>query len=116
MVLHGVGATHHDFNGVHGPLSESFEVLSVDLPGHGESPSSRVQPTVAALSDAIEAHLDAVASAAVHVLGNSLGGRLALELAIRGRALFGGGSVPFGPAPLPNVSPRAQCCRARASS
>jgi pimeloyl-ACP methyl ester carboxylesterase len=98
LLLHGVGATHHDFNRVHGPLSETFEVLSVDLPGHGESPRLASKPTVAALTDAVESHLDACGIDLVHVLANSLGGRLAIELAIRGRALSVVAVAPFGPA------------------
>jgi pimeloyl-ACP methyl ester carboxylesterase len=42
---------------------------------------------VQALTDILEADLDAHGLRRVHVLGNSLGGRLALELARRGRAL-----------------------------
>jgi pimeloyl-ACP methyl ester carboxylesterase len=44
-------------------------------------------PTVSALADAVEADLAELGVGRVHVLGNSLGGRLALELAVRGRAL-----------------------------
>jgi pimeloyl-ACP methyl ester carboxylesterase len=45
-----------------------------------------VRPTVAAITDAVERTLDAQDMGRVHVLGNSLGARVALELARRGRA------------------------------
>jgi pimeloyl-ACP methyl ester carboxylesterase len=41
---------------------------------------------VAAFADAVEADLDTLGLGQVHVLGSSFGARLALELAIRGRA------------------------------
>lgn len=98
LLLHGIGGTHHDFSEVHESLRDDFEVQSVDLPGHGASPRLDAKPTVAALTDAIESHLDAWGMDAVHVLGNSLGGRLAIELAIRGRARSVVAVAPFGPA------------------
>jgi pimeloyl-ACP methyl ester carboxylesterase len=101
LLLHGVGATHADFTQVRGPLEECFYVLSIDLPGHGRSPRLDRPPTVAALTDVIEDHLDETGLDAVHVLGNSLGGRLAFELAARGRARSVVAIAPFGPAPPP---------------
>jgi pimeloyl-ACP methyl ester carboxylesterase len=44
-------------------------------------------PTAAALADAIEGELDRLGVAQFHVAGYSLGARVALELATRGRAL-----------------------------
>jgi pimeloyl-ACP methyl ester carboxylesterase len=44
-----------------------------------------VAPTAAALADAIERELDELGVADFHVAGCSLGGRVALELATRGR-------------------------------
>ena len=69
-------------------LAEHFDVISVDLPGHGGSPIGDVwQPTVAALTDAVEADLDARGLGRVHVFGNSLGARIGIELAARRRTL-----------------------------
>lgn len=87
LLLHGIGSTSDDFAAVRPMLEESFDVLAPDLAGHGESPKLAAIPTVAALADALEADLDELGVGRVHVLGNSLGGRLALELAVRGRAL-----------------------------
>jgi len=87
LLLHGIGATKDDFSELIPRLAEHFEVLAVDLPGHGSSPMLEVRPTVAAITDAIIADLDARGLDRVHVLGNSLGGRIALEMATRGRAL-----------------------------
>lgn len=86
LLLHGLGTNRRDFDSVVPLLSETFDVIAVDLPGQGEARPLGDRPTVAALATALEADLDARGLDRVHVLGNSLGGRLALELARRGRA------------------------------
>ncbi len=87
LLLHGFGSTAGDFAALIPTLCGEFEVLAVDLPGHGSSEMIADRPSVAALTDAVEADLDAHGLDRVHVLGNSLGGRIAIELARRGRAL-----------------------------
>ena len=86
LLLHGLGTTRHDFDRIVPLLAEHFDVLSVDVPGQGEAGAVPGRPTVATLVDALEADLDARGLNRVHVLGNSLGARLALELGQRGRA------------------------------
>lgn len=86
LLLHGIGSTHDDFARVRPRLDAAYATLAPDLPGHGRSAPLRERPTVAAVADAIEADLDASGVGRTHVLGNSLGARLALELARRGRA------------------------------
>jgi pimeloyl-ACP methyl ester carboxylesterase len=86
LLLHGMGSSRRDFTAVADLLAEHFDVLDVDLPGVGRSPALERRPTVAAITDAVEQTLDAQGVGAVHVLGNSLGARVALELAVRGRA------------------------------
>src|SRR5215218_4013886 len=87
VLLHGIGTTRDDFVPVRAQLAAEYEVLTVDLPGHGQSPSLRARPTVSALTDIVGADLDALGHPRVHLLGNSLGARIALELARRRRAL-----------------------------
>jgi pimeloyl-ACP methyl ester carboxylesterase len=87
LLIHGIGSTREDFTAVRPLLEEHFEVLAPDLPGHGSSSRHPGRATVSGLADALEADLDALEVGRVHILGNSLGGRLALELAARGRAL-----------------------------
>lgn len=86
LLLHGFGSTHDDFAPLVDDLATIFDVLAVDLPGHGGSPALPTRPTVAALTDAVEATLDAAGVGRCHVLGNSLGARIAIELARRDRA------------------------------
>ena len=86
LLLHGIGTTRADFGAIVPRLAEHYDVLAMDLPGHGESPALERRHTVAALAQAVAADLEARGLDRVHVLGNSLGGRIALELARRGRA------------------------------
>jgi pimeloyl-ACP methyl ester carboxylesterase len=96
VLLHGIGSTHADFATLRPELDASFAVHAPDLPGQGASAALAGPPTVAALADALEADLDALGLRRVHVLGNSLGARLALELACRGRALSVVAIAPSG--------------------
>jgi pimeloyl-ACP methyl ester carboxylesterase len=96
LLLHGMGSSSRDFTAVLPELRARFDVLNVDLPGVGRSAHLERRPTVAALTDAVEHTLDAEGVGRVHVLGNSLGARIALELARRGRALSVVAIAPSG--------------------
>jgi pimeloyl-ACP methyl ester carboxylesterase len=86
LLLHGIGSTHDDFAALRPRLDAEYRVLAPDLPGHGRSAALPHRPTVAAIADAVTADLDELGIDRVHVLGNSIGARIALELAARGRA------------------------------
>ena len=63
-------------------------MILVDLPGHGESPplETRGRTVAQTLVAEITGFLDERGLTRPHLAGNSLGGRLALEAAVRGRA------------------------------
>jgi pimeloyl-ACP methyl ester carboxylesterase len=88
-LLHGVGESAVGWQPVQDALSDDFDVIAFDLPGFGRSPAlpPGVAPTAAALADAIERELDRLGVAEFHIAGYSLGARVALELATRGRTL-----------------------------
>ncbi len=85
VLLHGLGGDWRTWAPVLGALERHHEVLALDLPGHGAAAPLSRRPTVAAVTDAVEAELDGLGIDRPHVAGNSVGGRYALELAIRGR-------------------------------
>jgi pimeloyl-ACP methyl ester carboxylesterase len=104
LLLHGMGSSRRDFAPLLPALSADFEVVALDLPGSGRSPHLEQRPTVAAITDAVESTLNAQGLGTVHVLGNSLGARVALELARRGRARS---VVAIAPSGLNVLSERA---------
>jgi len=89
VLLHGVGESVAGWRPVHEALSGSYDVIAVDLPGFGGSanlPQGQA-PSASAMADAVEAEMDHLGVGQFHVAGYSLGGRIALELAGRGRVL-----------------------------
>jgi pimeloyl-ACP methyl ester carboxylesterase len=88
-LLHGVGESAVGWQPVQEALGDDYDVIAFDLPGFGRSPAlpPGVAPTAAALADAVERELDRLGVAQSHVAGYSLGARVALELATRGRTL-----------------------------
>jgi pimeloyl-ACP methyl ester carboxylesterase len=96
LLIHGLGTGSDDWAVLAPRLARTYRVLSVDLPGHGRSPALSEKPSVPALADVLEHDLDALGLDRVHVLGNSLGARLALELAARRRALSVVALAPSG--------------------
>jgi len=87
LLIHGLGLSWRSWKPVLPMLTAVHDVVALDLPGFGTAPPlADGPPTVAALTDAIEAELDRAELGRVHVAGNSLGGWIALELGRRGRA------------------------------
>jgi pimeloyl-ACP methyl ester carboxylesterase len=96
LLIHGLGTSSDDWAVLAPRLARTYRVLTVDLPGHGTSPALFENPSVPAIADVLERDLDAQGLTRVHLLGNSLGGRLALELAARKRALSVVALAPSG--------------------
>ena len=86
VCLHGFLDTWRTWELVLPALERRHDVLAVTLAGHAGGPPLTVEPSAAALADAVERAMDDAGFGAAHLVGNSLGGYLALELAARGRA------------------------------
>jgi pimeloyl-ACP methyl ester carboxylesterase len=88
VLLHGIGHRRQAWDAVLDRLTPHRDVIAVDLPGHGESPPLDLGrgSAIEALDDAIAGLLDQLGLDRPHVAGNSLGGRLALEAGVAGRA------------------------------
>lgn len=88
VLIHGVGHTWRGWKPMLPELERRFDVLAVDLPGHGHSPAlpAGTDSTPEALADAVEREMIGAGFDNAHLAGNSLGGWIALELARRGRA------------------------------
>ena len=86
MLLHGFSDTWRTWQLVLPALERRHDVLALTLPGHaGGAPLPDPLSTDAVL-DALERTLDDQGMGRAHIVGNSLGGHLALRLAARGRA------------------------------
>ncbi|HEY1516735.1 MAG TPA: alpha/beta fold hydrolase, partial [Solirubrobacteraceae bacterium] len=88
VLLHGINASWRVWRPVLGALEAQHEVLALTLPGHrGGPPLNGFDPvSIKALADGVEDMLDAAGIDTAHLVGNSLGGWLAVELGRRGHA------------------------------
>jgi pimeloyl-ACP methyl ester carboxylesterase len=99
VLIHGFTATWRCWLPVLAELVPRFEVIAPTLHGHdggGELPPRDVPHSIAHAADFLERHLDELGVGTAHLVGNSLGGALALELAKRGRAHSVVGISPAG--------------------
>jgi pimeloyl-ACP methyl ester carboxylesterase len=83
LLLHGLGATKASFLPTLDALAPGYRAIGVDLPGFGDSD----KPLFGAydppyFAQAMTALLDALELDSAHVVGNSMGGRVALELGL----------------------------------
>jgi pimeloyl-ACP methyl ester carboxylesterase len=103
LLLHGLGCSIREFRAVLPQLADRYDVLALDLPGHGGSPAfpRGMRPDITALTDAVQQELDGQGIGRPNVLGVSLGGRIALELARRQRARSVVAIGPLGPVTPP---------------
>ena len=82
VLVHGLGSAGTIWKSLIPKLLPHFSVITVDLPGHGDSPihdSENVDPK--SLASAIVREVESTLSySEMHVAGNSLGGWIALEM------------------------------------
>ena len=82
ILLHGLFGMGRNLGAVARALSDQYAVFSFDLPNHGRSPHSD-EMTLASMADKVLAMLDELDLTYVNVLGHSLGGKVAMSLALR---------------------------------
>jgi len=82
VLLHGLGSCGEDWSLQIPELSRNYRVITPDLPGHGRSGVGSVSATVLDMSRAVSELLNELGGGAAHVVGLSLGGAVALQLAI----------------------------------
>jgi pimeloyl-ACP methyl ester carboxylesterase len=88
LLLHGIGGELGVWDPVWTTLIQAFDVIAVDLPGFGRSPAlpRDLAPSPPALAAVVGDFLARLGVDRVHLVGNSLGGWIALELAKGDRA------------------------------
>jgi len=82
VLLHGLGSCGDDWPLQLPALTPRHPVITLDLPGHGRSDLPRGRLTAARLALPVVELLDALGEARAHVVGLSLGGMVALQLAL----------------------------------
>jgi len=86
LVVHGLGGNRDSFDPIAGSLATRRELIRIDLPGHGRSPAEPGSDSFAGLADRLERFLADEGLAGVDMVGSSLGARLVLEMARRGKS------------------------------
>ncbi|MDX8150123.1 alpha/beta fold hydrolase [Patulibacter brassicae] len=86
VLLHGFTDTWRTWQLVLPALEARYAVVAPTLPGHAGGPALPDGVAIDALLDGFEAWMDDQGLETAHLVGNSLGGFLALALAARGRA------------------------------
>lgn len=82
VAIHGLGSASSAWDLVKPELSKHFEFITLDLPGHGNAfmlANREMNPV--RISEIILSELKAIGIEEFHLIGNSLGGWIALEMA-----------------------------------
>lgn len=88
VLLHGLFGQGTNLRSVARALEADFRVHSLDLPDHGRSPWLDTS-SLATYATAVRGWMDQQALPAAHILGHSLGGKVAMELALTEPARVG---------------------------
>lgn len=108
LLLHGWGVSAYLWRHTLTGLAEAgYRAIAADLPGHGlsDAPAAKGDYTVDAFARRCALLMDTLDMARGFVVGQSLGGRVATELALRARAER---LVLFGPVGFGSVTPATQ--------
>ncbi len=83
LLLHGFGGDLNNWMFNQPALAENHIVYALDLPGHGGSSKDVGAGDIATMSDAVIAFMDALGLQKVHLAGHSMGGAVALDVALK---------------------------------
>lgn len=84
VLLHGILASLHTWDGWLPTLSKNYRVVRVDLPAHGlTGPDPKGEYSIDRMTKLIQKLYDKLEIKKAHLIGNSLGGWIAWEFAVR---------------------------------
>ena len=83
LLIHGLGGNWQNWQANIAGLARCHRVVAPDLPGFGSSPPYRGAVTMTRYADTIVEFLDVLDIESAIVVGNSMGGLLAIEIAVR---------------------------------
>ena len=81
VLLHGFLESSEIWKEYSGRLSEDFRVITIDLPGHGESAFFSSGTTIDLMAETVNALLDELKVEKAHLVGHSMGGYVTLAFA-----------------------------------
>jgi 3-oxoadipate enol-lactonase len=82
LLLHGLGSSTQDWERQLPVLAERYRVIAVDLRGHGRSDKPHGPYSIPLLAADIAAFARALDISSAHIIGISLGGMIAFQLAL----------------------------------
>lgn len=85
LLIHGFGGDLDNWLFNAEALSDAATVYALDLPGHGQSTKSVSEATVDGLAKAVIGFMDAVKIDKAHLIGHSLGGAIAIAVAVQAK-------------------------------
>lgn len=86
LLVHGLGSSRRVWSLIGRQLAEQREVIAIDLPGHGDTPAEEDSGTFAGLARSLDEWLGMAGLEGADMVGSSMGARLVLEMARRGRS------------------------------
>jgi pyruvate dehydrogenase E2 component (dihydrolipoamide acetyltransferase) len=81
ILIHGFGGDLDNWLFNIDALAQNFTVYALDLPGHGQSTKSLSDASAAGLAATVMSFMDALGIDRAHLIGHSLGGAIAVEVA-----------------------------------
>lgn len=81
LLVHGMAGSSTTWKHVMGPLAERFTVIAPDLLGQGQSDRPRAEYSLGAHANTLRDLMDALGHERATVIGQSLGGGIAIQLA-----------------------------------
>ena len=83
LLIHGLGGAKSSFFDAAAALSRTYRVHALDLPGFGASSKPATAPYTARwFAETVRDTMDALGIPRAHIAGNSMGGRVAIELGL----------------------------------
>ena len=82
LFIHGLGSSHNDWERQTPFFSRQYQVITFDLRGHGQSQKPPGPYTMSLFARDTAGLVNSLGAAPVHVIGVSLGGMIAFQLAV----------------------------------
>jgi 3-oxoadipate enol-lactonase/4-carboxymuconolactone decarboxylase len=83
IMVHGAGSNGHTWHNQVAHFGRTHSPIAIDLPAHGRSSGVEGMKTVQEYSDFVVAFLDALGIGSAVIAGRSMGGAIAMDIAMR---------------------------------